>query len=104
MLGELEDLAAIDALALEDGACIMQGMGEHMHLGVAPGDQLAVQPDKALALVVGLGCHRKSPPERLDLSAGLSPKVPFLCRREAAAQQLRAASPGSINAGISQQG
>ena len=51
VLGELEDLAAIGALALEDAGAIMQAMGQDMHLGVLPGDEFAVEPDHAFALI-----------------------------------------------------
>ncbi len=37
--GQAEDAAVIDALALEDGRAVMQGMGQHMHAAVAPGDE-----------------------------------------------------------------
>ena len=53
MLGDLEDLAAIGALALEHGAGIVQTVGENMQSGVGPGHELAVVPDDAFALVKG---------------------------------------------------
>ena len=57
MLGALEDLAAIGALALEHGARIVQAMGADVQVGVAPGHELAVVPDDAVELVVGLVHH-----------------------------------------------
>ena len=63
VLAELEDLAVIDALALEHGAAIMQRMGEKMHPRVTPRDELAVHPDVAVALIVRLRsrCHLQTP-------------------------------------------
>src|SRR6478736_7292738 len=58
VLRELEDLTVIDALAFEHGAAIVQRMGEHMHPGVAPRDELAVHPDIAVALIVRLSGRR----------------------------------------------
>ena len=51
--------AAIDPLALENAAGVMQRMGQDMDIGVAPVDQLAVEPDDAVAIVEGLCrcCH-----------------------------------------------
>ena len=61
MLGQLENLAAIGALALEHRAGIVQAMGQHVDLGVRPFDELAVHPDKAVKLVEGNGCHDNLP-------------------------------------------
>ena len=61
MLGRLEDLAAIGALALEDGAGVMQRVGQNMRLGVAPGDELAVVPDPAVAIVEMSGPPWRAP-------------------------------------------
>jgi hypothetical protein len=61
MLGELEDLAAIDALALEDGGGVVQRMAQHMRLGLTPGRHFAVQPDEAIAIVEGHQRHRYTP-------------------------------------------
>jgi hypothetical protein len=63
VLGELEDLAVIDTLALEHAASVMQRMGQEMHPRVPPLDELAVHPDVAVALIVGLRrrCHLKLP-------------------------------------------
>src|SRR5215472_11945228 len=51
MFLELVDRAAIDALALEHAGAIMQTVRQHMGLGLLPGDQLAVIPERAVALV-----------------------------------------------------
>src|SRR3954451_21046282 len=52
---QAEDGRAVDRVvgtyALEDAAAVMQRVGEHVDLGVAPFDQLAVHPD--LAVTVG---------------------------------------------------
>ena len=61
VLGQLENLAAIGAFALEDGAGIVQAMGQHMDLGVGPFDELAVHPDEAVQLIEGNGCHGNLP-------------------------------------------
>ena len=61
MFGELENLTAIGALALEYGACVVQAMGQHVDLGVGPFDELAVHPDEAFQLVEGNGCHGNLP-------------------------------------------
>ena len=45
VLGQLEDLAAIGALALEHAARIVQTVGQHVDLGVGPVDEGAVEPD-----------------------------------------------------------
>jgi hypothetical protein len=60
VLGELEDLAVIDAFAFENGAAVMQRMGEKMHPRVAPRDEFAVHPDVAVALIVRLSGRRHS--------------------------------------------
>src|SRR6185369_4482141 len=52
MLGELEDPAIIGALPLEYRGSVMQCVGEDMDLGVAPRDQLAIEPYPAVAVVV----------------------------------------------------
>ena len=48
---DLEDLAVVGALAFKHRGAIVQAMGEHMHLGIAPGDDFAVEPDHAVAVV-----------------------------------------------------
>jgi hypothetical protein len=61
----LVDLAGIGALALEHRAAVMQSVREHMQLGVAPGNQFAVQPDEAVAVVKWKNGHRRTPSCRL---------------------------------------
>ena len=51
MLGQLEDIAAVDPLALENGGRVMERVAEHMDPGVAPGHHFAVKPDKTVAVV-----------------------------------------------------
>ncbi len=51
MLGELENLAVIGALALENRAGVMQSVRQHVDFGVAPGNQSAVHPDEPVAIV-----------------------------------------------------
>ena len=53
MLAELENLAVVGPLALEHGAGVMQGVGQDVDLGFAPGHELAVEPDEAVAVVIG---------------------------------------------------
>ena len=50
---EAEHLAVVDALAFEHATRIMQPVGQHMQLGIAPGDEAAVIPDEAVAIVEG---------------------------------------------------
>ena len=57
MLGALEDLAAIGALALEHAARIVQAVAEHMQIGLVPGHEFAVVPDDPFEPVIGLGSH-----------------------------------------------
>jgi hypothetical protein len=57
VLGQLEDLAVIGALALEHRAGIMQGVAEHMQPGVRPRHKLAIHPDEAVALIVRNDSH-----------------------------------------------
>jgi site-specific DNA recombinase len=54
VLGQLEDLAAISALTFEHGRGVMEGVGEDMDLGFAPGDELAVEPDPTVAVVIAV--------------------------------------------------
>ena len=57
MLGRLEDLAAVGALAFEDGAGVVERVGENMRFGVAPRHELPVVPDPAVAIVESLARH-----------------------------------------------
>ncbi|AGK58889.1 hypothetical protein HYPDE_36088 [Hyphomicrobium denitrificans 1NES1] len=63
MLGQLKDLALVAPFALEDGAGIMQGMGQDVNLDVAPGEQSPVHPDQPIAVVIRneVGHARLSP-------------------------------------------
>ena len=62
MLGQFEDFAAVSAFAFEDGACVMQRMRQQMDLRVPPRHELAIKPDKAVAIVIGNQvCHSKLP-------------------------------------------
>jgi len=51
MLGELENLAGVGALAFKDRASVVQGVGQDVDLGLAPGDQRAIEPDETVAIV-----------------------------------------------------
>ncbi|MNZ82469.1 hypothetical protein D3C78_1011670 [compost metagenome] len=51
VLAQLEDPAVVDPLAFIHGARVMQAMGQHMQLRPGPLDELAVEPDNALALI-----------------------------------------------------
>src|SRR5688572_19947918 len=51
MFAELEDHAAIGALPLEHGGSIVHGMGQNMDIGLAPRDELAVDPDPPVTVV-----------------------------------------------------
>ena len=67
MLLQLVDAAVIDALALEHAGAVMQAMGQHMGLGLAPGHQLAVIPERAVALVEGNDVCHDNPRENAHL-------------------------------------
>jgi hypothetical protein len=56
------DAAVIDALPFEHAGGIVQPMGQHVGLRVAPRHELAVEPDEAVAVVEGnhrRGCHNQ---------------------------------------------
>ena len=57
MIFEAEYGAAVDTLAFEHATRIMQPVGQHMQLGVAPGNEAAVIPDEAVAVVEGKHGH-----------------------------------------------
>jgi hypothetical protein len=61
MLGGLEDLAAIGALALEHARSVVEAVGENVELGVLPGYDLPVVPDPSITLIEGGSGHRSSP-------------------------------------------
>ena len=54
VLGQPEDAGPLGRLvgahALEHAEPVVQGVGQHVDLGVAPGDQLAVEPDEAVSI------------------------------------------------------
>src|ERR1700735_737728 len=52
-----EDAPAVSALAFENGARIVQRVRQNMNLGVAPVDQMPIQPDPAITFVKSLGGH-----------------------------------------------
>ena len=52
-----EDAPAIGALPFENGARIVQRMGQDVNLGVAPVDHMAIHPDPAITVVKSLGGH-----------------------------------------------
>ena len=83
MLRELEDLAAVRAFALEDGAAVVQGVREHVDVGLPPGDELAVEPDLSVAVVKGCGLgHQFSPWTFLRLYRRRRPHGGEPCRAE----------------------
>ena len=51
MLAAFEDHAGIDALALENQARIMQAMAQRVRFGIAPWNDLAIQPDAAVTII-----------------------------------------------------
>src|SRR5581483_438798 len=53
VLGELENLTAVGPLSLEHRAGVVQAMAQHVQIGLAPGHELAVVPDEAIAVVIG---------------------------------------------------
>src|SRR3546814_2803842 len=52
MIRKPEDSAVVKALPLEHRGRIVQRMGEDVHIGLAPWNQLAVKPDPSVAIVV----------------------------------------------------
>ena len=60
VFGQLEDLAAIGPLTFENGAGIMQPVGQDMNFCIFPRHELAVKPDFAFELVKRYGRHRVS--------------------------------------------
>jgi hypothetical protein len=51
MFAALEDRPRIDTLTLKNKACIMQAMAQRMRLRIAPWNNLAIQPDAAVAII-----------------------------------------------------
>ena len=60
----------VGAYALEAPQAVVQGVGEHVHPGIAPGDQLTVKPNQPIAVGEIRRCHLFTP------SRALGPKVP----------------------------
>ena len=50
-------MPAIGALAFENSARVVKRVGQNMHLGVAPMDQMAIHPDPAITIVKSFGGH-----------------------------------------------
>src|SRR5271157_370115 len=57
MIRRFEDISAIGALPLEDRAGIVQRMGEHVYLSLAPLDHMTIKPDPSVAIVECLSGH-----------------------------------------------
>src|SRR5271167_4931911 len=57
MGSRFEDPPAIGALAFENGARIVQRVGQNVDLGVAPVDHMAIHPDPAITIVKRLSGH-----------------------------------------------
>ena len=58
-------LGLVAADALEDAGAVVQAMGEHVHLGVLPGHELAVVPNQIGCSIVGEVCPtRRALPRR----------------------------------------
>lgn len=61
VLRQFEDVAVVDPFALEDSTAVVQTVGEDVQTGVAPGDELPVEPDHAVAVVEGGEGHCAAP-------------------------------------------
>ena len=70
VLGETEDRAAVDALALEDAGGVVKAVGQHVQFRVAPGRESAVQPDPAVAIFEVEHKDPFLPPRRGRLAEG----------------------------------
>ena len=74
MLGRFEDGAAVSPLAFEHRARVVHGMGQDVHLGVAPSNEFAVEPYPAVPVVESLTRHgvllisSKSPDFAFDIA------------------------------------
>src|SRR5437764_15224569 len=79
-----ENGAAVGALALEHGACIMQAVGQHVQSGVPPRHEPAIVPDDALEPIIGFISHGAS-----------SSRVLSLARRPLFAQTVMFLPPGA---------
>ena len=64
VIAEAEDgrplLGLVGAQALEDAAAVVQGVGQDVDLGLAPGQPLAVQPDDAVSVIHRHGVFSES--------------------------------------------
>src|SRR3546814_13391805 len=63
MLGQLEDAAVVDALALEHARGVVQRMAEDVQGGVLPRHQCAVVPDVSRAVIEAV--HGRSEERRV---------------------------------------
>ena len=58
-------LGLIGAHTFEHAHAVVQRMGEHVHLGIAPGHHFAIKPDQTIA--VGHG-HNETPADCVSLA------------------------------------
>ena len=71
MFGQLENLALVGALALEDRAGIVQRMGQDVDFGIPPLHHMAVHPNHAVTIVIGNKVrHTVQGPLRCRFSSG----------------------------------
>ena len=89
MLGALEDLAAVSALALEHATSVVQAMAEHVQIGFVPGHELAVVPDDPFEPVIGLGSHWSTPSPHAGAFAAVMAHFPRLFQHFASAGNTR---------------
>src|SRR3546814_15727209 len=66
----LKNVAAIGALSLEDGRGVVERVGQHMDVGLAPGHQLAVEPDPPVAVVIAALVRHFGPDSPCGKSVG----------------------------------
>src|SRR6056297_464752 len=52
MFAAFENLAVIGALAFEDGAGIMQRVGQDMYIRLAPVHEFPIHPDRTIAIII----------------------------------------------------
>ena len=60
MFRQLENGTVVNALTFEYTTCIVQAVGQHMDLGIAPRNQFAIEPDLAVAIIEGKHGHHKA--------------------------------------------
>ena len=70
MFTQLEDMTAVNPFPLEHTTAIVETVGQHMGLGVAPRHHFAVEPDHAVAVIEGKQGHKKRTPEKAALNPG----------------------------------